>query len=127
MLFEIATDNVDELFGRTGSRLLASRVGVDQVSSNVILKHDCQQAIHGAAATRDLLQNLAALSLAFQCSRDGINLPFDAANPVEKLLLLANCMTHEFPQYYRGVYIIWKNLGPAMGMPLPGDIAFDSL
>lgn len=86
-------NNLDELFCRTVAVLFAV-VRIDEMVPDVVFQHNCQKAVHRSATTCNSLQNVRTAVLFFKRPLNGFNLPLDTANPVEKLLLLLNRMTH---------------------------------
>ena len=48
------------------------------------------QPVDGAAASGDRVQNMRAFGAFLKRPFDGINLPLDAANPIQELVLIAN-------------------------------------
>jgi hypothetical protein len=49
---------------------------------DVVFQHNCQQAVHRSATTRNPLQYIGAAVLFLERPLDGLNLPLDAADPV---------------------------------------------
>lgn len=86
-------DDLDELVGRATRRLFVG-VGIDEMGADVVLQYDGEEPVHCPAAARDLLQHVGASLLLFERPLDGFDLPLDATNPVEQLLLFANRMAH---------------------------------
>jgi hypothetical protein len=74
-------NNFDELFRRTATVILAV-VRIDKMVPDVVFQHNCQQAVHRSATTRNPLQYIGAAVLFLERPLDGLNLPLDAADPV---------------------------------------------
>lgn len=65
-------------------------IGIDHVKSDMTLHDLGHQPVYRAPARRDRVQDVRALGAFLQGSFDGVNLPLDAANPVEELVLIAD-------------------------------------
>jgi hypothetical protein len=78
LLFEIAVDNIEELFAGLDIRGCAGEMGL-----YMILYDFAQQAIHRPAAAGNSLQYVRATDLLFQRALDGLDLTANAADPVQ--------------------------------------------
>ncbi|MBB5407466.1 hypothetical protein HDG34_001398 [Paraburkholderia sp. HC6.4b] len=87
-------NDFDELVSRAAGRLFVD-FGIDEMRADMLLEHYRQQAIHRAATTGYLLQDVDASTLFLKRPLDGFDLPLDAADPVEKLLFLTNGVARE--------------------------------
>jgi hypothetical protein len=96
-------NNFDELFRRAATVVL-SGIRIDKVIPDVVFQHNGQQAVHCSATTRNPLQNIRAVVLSLKRPFDGLNLPFDTADPVKKFPFFLNRMTHCASRYPSGVY-----------------------
>jgi len=65
-------------------------VGIDHVKSDVALNDFGHQAIYGTPASGDRVQNVRAVGAFFKRSLDSFDLPLDAPNPIQELVLIAN-------------------------------------
>ena len=65
-------------------------IGIDHVESDMALNDFRHQPVYRAPARGDRVQDVRALGAFFQGSFDGVNLSFDAANPVQQFVLIAN-------------------------------------
>ena len=71
-------DNFDQLFSGIGRFLALGVICVDEVGADMFFQYGRQQAVHGTAATCDLLQDIAAAAFFHQRAFDGIDLAADA-------------------------------------------------
>jgi hypothetical protein len=61
----------------------------------MLFQHDTQESVHGAAAACDLLQDVHATLFLLKGAFDGINLPANTADSVDKFLLALERVTHD--------------------------------
>src|ERR1700730_5245361 len=85
---EVAMDHVDQLVCGLAVERAGVRLAVDQVRADVVLDHDGQEPVDGAAARRNQVHDLCTASLAFERALDGLDLPVDSTDPVQQLALL---------------------------------------
>jgi hypothetical protein len=69
-------------------------VWIDDVKSDVALYNLRHQPIDRAAASGDRVQNMRAFGAFLERSFDSVDLPLDAANPIQELVLVSNDMCH---------------------------------
>jgi hypothetical protein len=79
-LVQISFDHSHQFVRSLKLRGMSLLVWVEHMEPQMPLNQFGHQAIECAPAGRDELQNLFALSLAFQCALDGVGLPLDATN-----------------------------------------------
>src|ERR1700686_3243420 len=91
---EVALHDVDEFVCRLGARLTGTRSASHEVLTDVILDDFRQQAAHGAAARGQQLHDPAAIRILIQRPLDRLDLPTQAAEPIDELGLLANGVCH---------------------------------
>src|SRR5690348_10150420 len=101
---EIAVHDVDQLVAGIPALLAQIAVGHRQMAADMVFQHHGQQTVHGAAGGGDLLQKIDAAALLLDGAFDGVQLPLEAADAVQKLLLLLCDMTHDDPAYTIGGY-----------------------
>src|ERR1022692_3538791 len=67
-------------------------VWIDHVKSDVALNDLGHQPVYVTPASGDRVQNVCAFGAFLKRSFDSFNLPLDAANPIQELVLIANNM-----------------------------------
>jgi hypothetical protein len=67
-------------------------VRIDYMKPYMALNDLAHQPVYRAPASGDRVQNIRAFGAFLEGSFDGIDLPLDASNPVQKLLLVTNDM-----------------------------------
>lgn len=74
-------------------------VWIDHVKSDVALNDLGHQPVYGTPASGDRVQNVCAFGAFLKRSFDSFNLPLDAANPIQELVLIANdvCQLDQSP------------------------------
>src|ERR1700724_513533 len=110
---EVALHDVDEFVGGLGARLTGTRSARHEVLADVILDDFRQQAAHGAAARGQQLHDPAAIRILVQCPLDRLDLPTQAAEPIDELGSVANGVCHARLIPYRGM--ISKSTGGGDG------------
>src|ERR1700732_3584550 len=110
---EVALHDVDEFVRGLGAWLTAMRSARHEVLTDVILDDFRQQAAHGAAACGQQLHDPAAIRILVQCPLDRLDLPTQAAEPIDELGSVANGVCHARLIPYRGM--ISKSTGGGDG------------
>src|SRR5580700_7598920 len=117
---EVALHDVDEFVRGLGARLTGMRSASDEVLTDVILDDFRQQAAHGAAACRQQLHDPAAIRILIQRPLDRLDLPTQAAEPIDELGLLANSVCHGLPYTLPGYDIQAVRARRGRGEPARG-------
>src|SRR5579859_184437 len=91
---EVTVHDVDQLLAGVAHLFGGVLVDRHQMAADMILEHDRQEPVHGAAAGGDLLEDVDAAGFLLDGSFDRVELAAQAADSVEKLLLLLSDMSH---------------------------------
>jgi high affinity Mn2+ porin len=94
-LAQVGSHQVDQPVG--GRRLLGRRfaaIPVQDVRANLLLDQLCHQAIHGAPAGCDRLQNRGTFRAVFQRLLNCVHLPTQATDAVQQLLFVSDGVRH---------------------------------
>ena len=79
-------DDVDQLLGSDGPRIILGQVGIHEVLANMILDNLGDEPFERAPTGSGLLENPAAFTVFFDGTLDRFNLALDAFQAVEELL-----------------------------------------
>ena len=97
-------DDIDQLFAGIAAQLFRVALDGNEMAADMILENDRQQAVHGAAAGGDLLEDVDAVPLLLHRALYGIQLSTQAPDPVQQFLLLLCDMSHDAAVYTIGGY-----------------------
>jgi hypothetical protein len=87
-------NEVDQLLSRVAIKGASVLDGVDQVRSDVLLDNFGQEAVHRATAAGDQVHDLGAPGVPLKRPLDSVDLPADAAHPVQELLPIVDRVSH---------------------------------
>ena len=87
-------DDLDQFLGRLGMRIPGTSLWVHHMLADVALDDLGDEAVKSTAARGCLLEHRGAGRFLLQRTLDRVELPADAANPIQKLLLVFKCMSH---------------------------------
>ena len=79
-------NNLDELFGGCGTRIVACCGRVDDMIADMVFNHFRDESVEGAPTGRDLLQNRCTIGLRLHGTFNRFKLAADASDPGQKLL-----------------------------------------
>jgi hypothetical protein len=92
---EVHADDIEDLLPGIAWLGVGMASLVDDVKAHVIFEDLCQQAVNCASARRDALQDGCTVQFVGEGSLNGLDLPADAADTVNQLLLLPESVRHE--------------------------------
>jgi hypothetical protein len=87
-------NEVDQLLGRVAIERASVLHRVDEVRSDVLLDDFGEEAVHRATAGGNQVHDLGAPGFPLQSPFDSVDLPADAAHPVQELLPFVDRVSH---------------------------------
>jgi hypothetical protein len=92
---EVHADDIEELLPGVAWLSVCMASMVDDVKAHVIFEDLCQQPVDCASARRDALQDGCTVQFVGESSLHGLDLPADAADTMNQLLLVPESVRHE--------------------------------